>query len=84
MIMNMNLWHPMQRKERPSEMIVMNLPGEIKYFKGTQGPKGISDPLDVSLITRWETLQEFVPLKKINSRRQTRDFMPIQSKMMTQ
>ena len=67
--------HLMQRKDQTRERIVINPPEEIKSFKGTQDPRETSHPLNVSPVITWENLQEIVPSKQKNSRRETQSFI---------
>ena len=56
MMMKINPWQPMQRKDQTRERSVIILPEEIKSFKGTQDPKETTHPLNASDATIWNTL----------------------------
>ena len=63
------------KKGTNKRKIMINLPEEIKSFKGTQDPRETSHSLHVSHVITWENLQEIVPSKQKNSRRETQSFI---------
>jgi len=72
------------QRDSPISIQILTLKGDSKSFRKVKEEKMIFPLINVTIVTRWDTLLRIVQLEEKNTRIEiTKDTMPMQLKMMS-